>query len=668
MTSLSRWGFLPLLSLSLWACGEDPSPTVDGDAGWQADAGHHEAEDASGLRGDGGETPQDGEPPLEDGGPSGECAVAHLYDPLQSETLLQWPDGLWAVEDAQRPGGQRLRLTEENAPWVRRVPNLMKDTVHDLNELGGFGRGAAAFFRFSGPVDLEPTEEAPYEGEALLWYDLDTQPPSPVPFAVHLGDEGSTVFLEPLRPLRAGARHVVAVRGALTAAQGACIDRAPVMHRLLRGEVEDARLEASAASLAAALAQIDVPEGQILSASVFQTHQDHWAVAQAAADVATQQYAWLERPRCEDQLEWLYCEGSFEATDYRDGRAILTGTPQGQWTLPVSLWLPKNPQGPVPVIVFGHGIGGDRQHARDVVWEVASEGFAVVAVDALLHGRHPTSVGGSGTDAAMQFLGLDINQLKIDGLALRGHFNQTALDRLQLVSLLRQASDIDGDGEADLDGERIAYWGISLGSMLAPALLALDEHIGAAILSVGGGRLMSFVTETENIRQLRPMIYNLAGGEANLRRLLPVAQTVVDAADPASWGSLVHGEGRLGAGAGPHVLLPVADQDETVPPVSGRALARAMRLAHVGPVVTPVSLLAQVAAPFEAPGSVVGAYFQYDRVSRRQGAEAADHNNTATSKEGSAQGLAFLESWLEGAARVIDPYELLQTPALGGQR
>lgn len=646
------FALLLLVGAALSACDDDAGATPEGDAA-MADAAVTPDE------GPGDAAPTDAAPdaaaPACDG-------TAHRYDPLHATELLQWPDGVWSVADAAHAGGHRLNLNTENAPWIAAVTPLVRSAVDDLNRVGGYGRNAASFFRFSAPVAMEVTGETPYAGDDLLWVDLDVDPPKPVPFGVTAVEAGATVILSPLVPLVSGHRHLVGVRASLTDAEGGCVAQAPVMAALLAGEAPEPAFEPLVAELAAAQAALELAPGALLAATVFRAQSDHLPIVAAAEHAHGLSPRWDAPATCEDHTGWRQCEATFTATDYRDDRAIFTGTPQAQWTLRATIWLPKDATGPVPTIVYGHGIGSTRFGAGEVVDVVLPAGYAVVAIDALHHGDHPTAEG-DASSAAFKFLGLDAANLKLDGLALRGNFNQTVLDRLQLVNLIRQAPDVDGDGSPDLDADTIGYWGISLGSMLSPGLLALEPSIEAAVLSVGGGKLMAFVTDTAQIAALRPLLRNLAGGADNLERLLPVIQTVVDVADPASWATFVNRD-RFDGGTGPHVLLPVAAEDGTVPPVSGRALARAFGLPQVLPAVTEVSLLSTVPAPFAPAEGPVRAYFQFDRISNGARISAASHGNTPTGTEGALQALTFLNGWLDGQPLVIDPYAELGTAPL----
>ena len=586
--------------------------------------------------------------------------AAQRYDPLVSPELELFPDDLLTQVAPDSPTGLLLDVSPESAPWVGQAPGVLRDALDDLNHLSGFGTSAGILLRFTEPVTVPD--------DSLLLYDLGLEPPQLIPVAPTLHDEGRGLVVQPLRPLRMGTRHALFAVGLQDGEGAGCVRPSETLQTLLTGTAEGERFLALQARYADALTATGTDPHTVSAATVFTTHRDLEVLTEVAAEIRGRDYTWSEPPQCEDGELWRLCEGSFEAFDYRDGRHVATPAPTGgPWTIPVSVWLPKEGEGPFPTLVYGHGINDKRQSGEAFADRFAPRGYAVVASDAMRHGEHPTADPEDGL-AALAFLGIDIQAVRIDALTLRGNFNQTTLDRLQLLQLIRQAPDVDGDEAPDLDGGRIAYWGVSLGGMLGPSLLALSEDVGAGILSVAGGQLLLFVTDTGQIAPLRPAIITLFGSEARFERLLPVAQALVDAADPASFGPFVLGERLDGGDHSPNVLFPVAVEDQTVPPASGKALARALAVTHVEPVVEPVELLPSAPAPLSENTSrgVTAGFFQYDRVSTREGdTTPATHGNTPLSQEAELQARHFLETWLgEGPAEILDPYDVLETPPL----
>jgi dienelactone hydrolase len=398
--------------------------------------------------------------------------------------------------------------------------------------------------------------------------------------------------------------------------------------------------------------------------TTFTVHDDLGAVVEAAQSVGAEQYEW-SGGECTNNADQIRCELSFNPWDYREGRYVETAANVARWQVDVTVWLPANVAGPIPFVVYGHGINDRRQSGGSVARLLNPAGIAVIAADALAHGSHPTAAEDVSL-AALDFLGIDLSSALVDPLRLRGNFEQTVLDRLQLVELIRQDPDITGDGAADLDIEHVGYWGISLGGMLGAPFAALSADTDAVVLSVAGGRLLTFATDTAQVAAFRPLIGNLVGSEELFLRLLPVAQTVVDAADPATYGATIL-SGELHAGPGPSLLFPVATEDDTVPPATGRVLARAIGAPQLGHAFFDVETLDLVTGPLVSNISEgqTAAYYQVDRVSSGDSATPATHSNAPLSAELGAQAREFFSTALFGEPPVIiDPLVEFDTPPL----
>lgn len=616
---------------------------------------------------DGGEPEPD--PPAEpEPDPPAFCegATAQKYDPFGSTELELFPDDALTRLDPDSPTGLRLDLAA--SAWAPEMPRMFAQSVVDMDVLSGFGRNGAVVLRFTGAIEpVADGADASLDSEALALLDLDADPPERVPFTVTYSEGGQTLMVQPMRPLRAGALHGLVLTTAHPASDGGCVAPSDALRGLLIGQVTDPRLERLVPHYERLLAAAGLGAAEVSAATVFTTHRDLDVFTEIGADIQARDYTWSEGPTCTAQDRWRLCEGAFVAWDYRDDLAVRTATPKAEWTLPVSIWLPLDARGPVPTLFVGHGLGSGRGQAERLAELWTPSGYAVVAMDALRHGEHPTSTGGDGSETALGFLGLNLTGLQANGRQLIGNFNQTVLDRLQGLRLIRQAPDIDGDGAADLDVERIGYYGVSLGGLLGPGLAALDPTLDMAVWQVPGGHLSTFVTASEELESFMPALANLVGGKDRFDRLIPLLQAAIDSADPATWAPSVLRD-RPGGGGPLHLLMAVSTFDEVVPPPTGRYLARALGLPHVGPVFDPVDFVEQVPAPVKSNTpdgvSTVG-YTQLDRITENGVVEESRHASTPLSLEAQHQARAFIEPWADGGEPlVIDPYAELGTPPL----
>ena len=587
-----------------------------------------------------------------------EGATAALYDPLHPSELVAFPDDTYTVQDADSPTGLRVHLDASTAPWTTTLAVPLLPILEELGTRSGFARLGGVVLRFSGPVEGWPTDvESSLAGTGIQWWDLSVEPPERVPFEVVVGEASDQLILEPLVTLRGGAQHAVFVTTDLPDATGDCISPAPLIReRLSGGGGEPGRRVIDAARA------VGVRSEDVSHALIFTTHDDLGPLVEAAAHIRSSTPSWKESPTCSG-ADPVVCQGVFDASDYRTGGAVEGGVPAADWELRPTVWLPPDADGPVPVVLYGHGLNSRAANGAALISLLSELGVAVVALDALHHGSHPTADPEDDLPA-LAFLGLDLSNLRLDARGLRGSFDQSVLDRLQLLQLLRENPDLDGDGLADVDMDRLLYFGDSLGGLMAPSLMALEPTVGAGVLAVGGGRLSAFATEGEVVSSLGPVLEALVGPPDTFARLMPVLQASIDPSDPAVWAAHVL-EDRFDTGTAPDLLLPVSQFDDTVPPSSAKALARGLRLPHLAPVPDPVPGLTVVEGPLSAngPGGSTIAYFQLDRVTSGS-VQTATHNNVPGSDEVRWMTIGLFGGHLSGEATLADPYAALGTPEL----
>jgi dienelactone hydrolase len=649
------------------ACGEDAKTDTAVDTDAEVDAGPvTDAEprlDLGGEPGDGAVPPPpdaavDAAPPPS---PFCEGAVAHRWDPLDPAEPDFFPDGLLVRPEPTSPTGWRLELSPESAPWTRRAPALLVESLLSMNDLSGFGALGGALLRFTGPVNAVPLTAEDSVTGPWQWWDLSPEVPERVPFEAKVLEDGLTVVLWPLRPLRLNALHALVVTTDARADDGGCIAPAPTTRDLLLGETSAlpnaARIATFAPTYRDAVARLGLTPSDVSVVSVFPTHDDLRPVRAAATAVRERPVAWGPSGGCMEVDGLIECEASTTVLDYRDARGMVDGAVEPrEGPIPVTYWLPAGGDGPFPLIVYGHGLNSRRDEGRIIAERVTSAGFAVLAMEAVEHGSHPFIDPAEAGEDALRFLGLDLAGLKIDAFRLAGNFNQTNIDRVRLIGLLRQDGDPDGDGVPEFDTQRVAYIGASLGAMCGAGLLALSPDLDAAVLTIGGARLISVVTDTELVSEYRPIIGNLVGSVERFDRLVPIAQHVVDSADPGTWAAHVLTD-RFDARIPPSVLANFGMSDEVVPPSAGRALARALGAPHLAPVEVPVDLVEVVEAEQlsgnRADGQRTAGFTQLATVTRNGNTEPAGHTETAKSDEVAAQIRAFLIPWAAGEVPVI---------------
>lgn len=656
------------LVFALGAC-DDATSEADPSVGVGADAGVEDAGSADAGGADAGGDADHADTPLPPEPEWCESDTTHLWNP-DSDELELFPDGTTLVDDPSSPTGMRVEVTSENSPWIESMPDVLRAAVDGLNAMSGFGTQGGFILRFSAPVAPPPrganasVEDAGWQ----LWH-VDGDAAQRVPFEIDAFEDNRSFVLYPLQPLPRNADIVLALTRDARDAMNDCIAPSAATRALLVGD-DDARSPAHRDRYLDGLDAIGLPIQDVSALTVFRTHDDIGAARAAAEEIATLAPDWDAFGDCEPFDEgWVECTAEITLRDYRnDTGYVAEGVDVRTWSAPLTVWMPAERSGPLPAIIYGHGLNSKRSEGRSVVREIADVPRIVFALEALQHGDHPSVPPDDSLEDAFRFLGIDLANFSLDAFAARGNFEQTALDRLQLLRAILSHPDLDDDGVVDVDTREIAYVGASLGAMMGPQFLALQSEIEAAVLTIGGARVLSVATGSSLLDDYESIITLIVGSRELFDRLVPIAQHVIDPADPGLWSPLVLHQ-RLDDAVPPSLLAQVGLFDDVVPPVSGRILGRALDLPLVGEERQNVELLARTPAlPLAgnfAQGERTLGFFQFDRVTRDGLVREATHTRTALSDEGTLQMRHFLNTWGERTPpEILDPYEVLGTPEL----
>ena len=136
---------------------------------------------------------------------------------------------------------------------------------------------------------------------------------------------------------------------------------------------------------------------------------------------------------------------------------------RGAGRVPGVLWTPARASGPSPLVLLGHGgAGHKRDDSRlDYARGYAAAGLAAAAIDGPFHGdRAPADPGDRAYDAAL-----------VDSMVADWRATLDAVAALDAI-----------------DGDRVAYGGVSMGTMFGLPFLVADSRVRAAVLGLCGLR------------------------------------------------------------------------------------------------------------------------------------------------------------------------------------
>lgn len=518
------------------------------------------------------------------------------------------------------------------APWDRPFEAAAKSR---LNEFTGFGLSASPLFGFTAPMTASTVTPS-----TVKLYRLTDGAPVHVPADIELMDDLMHVVVTPKdQRLAEATTYMIAVDAAVRDANGKPVSVMPAGHFLraqtvlFDGEAslvkavdaEDAhKIELSRTQIASAIDALG--RDRVLAAWPFTTMpvKQHLAARRNAAEqlgvppqpVVTDQQsageAIADFPLGITALSGVgdVYHGTIASPYFLDAR---TGAlrPDGGHTVEqvaFTLTVPKYPKaGPMPVVIFGHGLVTERRFVLAVASALANKGFAAISIDFPFHGTrtycakggpisvinpqtgealslNPCASGTTcndygrcvdaagqgnelarwpviGTPVASGAVFTDVNQIA----STKDHFLQALIDLGALERALRK-----GDWSALLgrpvDTSRVYYTGQSLGGIMGAIFLGTGADVPRAVLNVPGADLIRMFDESTFFSSHLDGLFTREGVDKDAfegRRLLEVARWIMDAVDPQ----------HLGKEAGAReLLIQMATLDFIIPNDSTREL------------------------------------------------------------------------------------------------
>lgn len=616
--------------------------------------------------------------------------VVVTYGPAAKSPLAPFPSDRYTVLDASSPTGRRVHLDATNTAdtFVASFPA----TVAELDELDGFSVLGGVILELSAPLDvrglvqdpkadppiLDPIRDADaYTAPDSPMFLYDVDPASPergqlrgiVPrwwrqdvdpdFAV----PDYTMVAQPATPLRERTRYLFAATNRLKGLGGAAVVASDETKRMLAAPADDYERAVSAAvdDLAA---RVKLARSDVVLATVFTTQSVTGSLASLAKRARAQPAPaqidpWtVETPLQADKR--VRFRATYRTTDYRDAggkwRLGASGAPDAQKTTPLEVFLAFSDgtkSGKRPVVIYQHGLGGDKDGCWGTAERLAALGAAVVAIDSPWHGsRAPGGTTDMVTSISL-FLGVDIDKKTFDIENARDNFRQMASDQLELVRFLGSLGALDllpvgaPDGVPDLDVSRLLYIGHSFGSVQGPTIFALAPEITQAVWNVGGGALTVLMRDSPLFSLLLKGLRPPGTAEGAVARFFAMVQALVDAGDSAvfaRYGTIEPLDGVVGWKPRDALLQEVVS-DTIVPNTSSEAVARAAGLALGDPLGTPPSGVRGAPAPITAnhASGATAVVYPFDEI---EGGMTATHGELIFSPEAQAQYVEFFRTGL----------------------
>ncbi len=428
------------------------------------------------------------------------------------------------------------------------------------------------------------------------------------------------VWGTPLRPL---TTYAFVLRRNLHDAAGKVLGRPKVLGDVLdrlqggvapAGDVTEVALQESLKPLTAMIAagKLPVPYKDIAAAAVITTGNPtgelvgmaKWVREQAQTEEATN---WVKGNANDPNFD-LYT-ASYKAPNFQvgdcpyddDGSGGFAfdakGNPLVQHTedLRVAVAVPKDihlaKDGKLPVSLSAHGTGGDYLSFASggkfkISTELTSRGIAIISIDQPMHGpRCNPQITGAVLDLKT------FNFLNI--AAGRSGFRQSALDTVFLARMVHEGklnvpATVSADGMAvQFDPNRVTFIGHSQGGLSGALAAGIEPSFKAFVLSGAGAGLSLTIMLRKypaDISHTLTTVLGLDDGElSEFHPAISLVQALSDATDPLSYAALAFQ--RDEGVRPPHLLLTEGLLDQDTPSATAEALASALGLGVLAPMV-----------------------------------------------------------------------------------
>jgi hypothetical protein len=443
--------------------------------------------------------------------------VADACNPLGTTAcLLPWPSAAY-LREADTPTGVAVDLPAEAMPVGS--AGVPADPV-PFQRFDGFAPSGPMIVAFPTGVSAAglPAHEQPEGSLApdapIVVLDMDTG--ERVPYFAEIDanaffPEDRVLLIRPLARLRPGTRHAVAIRKAVTAADGGALPVPPGFQAILDGRAvahpRMARLVPRYDAIFAALAAAGVPRDDLVLAWDFVTASDETlttdllhmraqALAAMGEDGASLGFQADEQP-LDSALIQRFLTGTYRSPSFltagedpasvlrRDagGLPVLAGFHDARFAalVPACVGAPETAL-PRPVLIFGHGLFGTGADAlQNPALHELAETFCLVLV-------------------AGDFIGLTSRQLEVAAQVaadidhaprITEKLAQSVIDFMALTRLVR--GPLAGDPRFHsqdrpvLDPGQVYYFGASLGGIMGLVVMAYEPSLPRGALGVPGG-------------------------------------------------------------------------------------------------------------------------------------------------------------------------------------
>jgi hypothetical protein len=539
--------------------------------------------------------------------------IAPECNPLGGDRcVLPFPSSLYLVDDPDSPTGVRVDIPAGALP--ENEDGIAIDPAQ-FNAHDGFSPAAPILAAFA--VGVDPANLPSWtDFDASLAADsptvlIDMETRELVPHFAELDaradfPEEQALYIRPAVLLEGGRRYAVGIRNNLKAVGGGELPRPAGFQSIIDGTSSDHerlnRIRPRYADIFAVLAEHRVEPDELVVAWDFVTasresmRSDMLAARDSALALLADSMDSLEIEITRDEPSGderfaRDIEGFFEAPLFlSDGgepsvdSRMLRGAdglpqPDGLYKVPFDAMIPTcalEAEGPVPMLVYGHGLLGDSDQVMSGGTRIAAAELCMVAIGTDLRGMSSVDV----PNVIRTLADLNRGPLIFDTL-IQGVVNHIALVQVARERLAGELFVDDAD-QPLVDPDTVHYYGISQGGIFGGTIAAYDPVIEKAVLQVGAMNYSMLLERSLDWPTYALVLEGAYQNPLDVTLLLSLMQMQWDRTDPVAVADAMLTGGIPGVPA-KQVLMQIAVADVEVSNLASEYQVRSMGI----PVLTP---------------------------------------------------------------------------------
>lgn len=522
----------------------------------------------------------------------------------ESACLLPFPSSFYLDEDQTAPSGYRVAFGPTSLPADKFGVAMRPDS---WNRRDGFSTMAPLYALLAGadvhsPGSLSFDTLADYTSADVTTVIVDADTGLRVPHYIEResftdDDARAALVMHPVVPLEHGHRYVVGIRK-LLGSDGAPV-AAPAGFATLRdaAATSDPDLERQRDAYdstvfptleAAGFARADLQLAwDFVTVSAEGSLSEMMAVREAAfaavpaggpayTITSTQDGTCTSGESVGRRIEGtitvpLYLEssdpGAFLNRD-ADGNVAQNGTTETGFTIVVPCSVLAD-AAPARLIQGGHGLFGQHQ-------DIAGGTFTDVAdrSHAIMYATSWRGLGGDDYNAVTLMMAGDPSDFAMipDNLT-QGHIEGLLMTRLMQGDMADEPA-LQVDGVSLIDPARVDYYGVSLGSVLGGAQVAMSPVVQDAVMQISGMPFSLLLTRSSAFTAFLLLLGAKYDDPVDISLIVPLAQMLWDPTEAGGWAHYLTDGSDMGGAPDRRFLFQVGIGDDTVTSIAGEVYAR----------------------------------------------------------------------------------------------